>query len=200
MSESKQMQVKYSLRDKERLFSIAYAIYNNRERLLQKGDKVQPFHVTLRTVLIQSVVLYAVAVVFLFGMMRYGFDLPGLVLLVLCVVYGMVMITSWGNNRRDFRYAQKRFLMTTGENGAIRFDQRGFTDVSAFDKETFYSWSEYRHCIIVDEAIVILFVNEREEMLLMSRDDGIEQALRQVLKEFDMAHTIRRAVMKGKKK
>lgn len=193
-------ELNYQLRDKERLFSIAYAVYNNRERLLKKQDKVQPFHVTLRTVLIQSVLLYAVAVAFLMGMVRFGFDLPGVVLLVLCVVYGMVMITSWGNNRRDYRYAQKKFMTVTGERGTLCFDEWGLTDVSAFDKETAYAWSEYRYCVILDEAIVILFVNEREELLVMSRDEETERELCRILDEYDMKHTIRRAQMKGRKK
>lgn len=192
--------VNYRLEDKERLFSIAYAVYSNRERLLKKQDKVQPFHITLRTVLIQSAVLYAVAVAFLIGMVKFGFDLPGLVLLVLCVVYGMVMITAWGNNRRDYRYALKRFMSTTGQTGTLHFDDWGLREVSAFGTENSYSWSEYRHCIILDEAMVILFVNEREEMLLMSRDEETEKAMRDALKAFDMTHTIRKAVMKGKKK
>ena len=191
--------VTYKLLDKQRLFSIAYAIYSNRDRLLQKQDKVQPYHLTLRTALIQCVVLYAVTVVFLLGMIRNGFDITGVILLVLCIVYGMVLVTSWANNRRDYRYAEKAFLRITGETGTLRFDQRGLTDVSKDGKENFYSWSEYRYCIITDEVMVILFVNEREEMLLMTRDDETEAAMRAVLKEYDMIHTVRKAVMKGKK-
>lgn len=193
-------EVKYNLRDKSRLFSIAYAIYSNRERLLQKNDKVQPFHMTLRTVLIQCAVLYAVAVAFLLAMISNGFDVTGVILLVLCMLYGMVLITSWSNNRRDYRYAEKAFLRTTGETGTLRFDDWGLTDVTHEGKESSYAWSEYRNCIVVDEAIVILFVNEREEMLLMSRDDETEKAMRQVLRDYDMSHTIHNAVMKGKKK
>ena len=192
--------VKYKLLDKQRLFSVAYAIYSNRERLLQKHDKVQPFHVTLRTVLIQSVILYVVAVALLLVMIQKGFDVTSVILLVLCILYGMVLITSWANNRRDYRYAQQAFLRTTGQTGTLRFDEWGLTDVSESGKESAYAWSEYRYCIIVEEAIVILFVNEREEMLLMSRDDETEAAMRQVLKEYDMIHTVREAVMKGKKK
>lgn len=199
MSQNNQTQVVYKLQNKQRLFSIAYAIYSNRDRLLQKHDKVQPYHTTLRIALLQCVALYVVAVVFLLGMIQNGFDVTGVILLVLCVLYGMVLITSWGNNRRDYRYAEKAFLRTTGETGTLRFDERGLTDVRADGKEDFYAWSEYRYCIIVEEAIVILFVNEREEMLLMTRDDETEAAMRAVLKDYDMIHTVRKAVMKGKK-
>lgn len=193
-------QVRYKLQDKERLFSVAYAIYSNRERLLQKNDKVQPFHVTLRTVMIQSIVLYAVSLAFLLGMFQNGFDVTGVILLALCMFYGIVMVTSWSNNRRDYRYAQKAFLRTTGQEGTLRFNDWGLTDVSESGEEHAYAWSEYRYCIIVEEAIVILFVNEREELLLMSRDDETEAAMRQALQEYDMIHTVRKAVMKGKRK
>ena len=185
MSEMNEMQVTYRLKEKKNLFSVAYAIYSNRDRILQKHDKVQPFHQTLRVVLIQFVLLYVLAVVFL---------------LVVCVLYGMVMVTSWANNRRDYRYAEGAFLRSTGETGTLRFTDWGLTDVSESGKESSYAWSEYRYCFITDEAIVILFVPEREEMLLMSRDAETEKALRSVLKEFDMVHTIREVAMKGKKK
>lgn len=190
----------YRLEDKQRLFSVAYAIYSNRERLLKKNDKVQPFRTTLRTVLIECGLLYALSVAFLLGMIRNGFDVTGVLLLVVCVIYGMIMITSWSNNRRDFRYAERAFQRTTGAVGTLRFDDWGMTDVTAEGKESAYSWSEYRNTFIVDEAIVILFVNEREEMLLMTRDDETEKALRQILKDFDMIHTVRTPSMKGKKK
>ena len=200
MSEMNEMQVTYQLKEKKNLFSVAYAIYSNRDRILQKHDKVQPFHQTLRVVLIQFVLLYVLAVVFLLGMMQNGFDVTGVILLVVCVLYGMVMVTSWANNRRDYRYAEGAFLRSTGETGTLRFTDWGLTDVSESGKESSYAWSEYRYCFITDETIVILFVPEREEMLLMSRDDETEQALRGVLKEFDMIHTIREVAMKGKKK
>ena len=144
--------------------------------------------------------LYVVAVAFLLGMIQKGFDVTGVILLVLCVLYGMVLITSWANNRRDYRYAEGAFLRTTGQTGTLRFTDWGLTDVTQTGQESAYAWSEYRYSIITDEAIVILFVNEREEMLLMTRDDETEAALRAILKEYDMIHTVRRAVMKGKKK
>ena len=200
MSEKREMQVTYQLKKKKDLFSVAYAVYSNRDRILQKRDKVQPFHKSLQVLLMQFVLLYVLAVVFLLGMIRNGFDVTGVILLVLCVLYGMAMVTSWGNNRRDYRYAEGAFLRTTGETGTLRFTDWGLTDVSENGKENAYAWSEYRYCFITDEAIVILFVPEREEMLLMSRDAETEQALRAVLKEFDMFHTIRMVAMKGKKK
>ena len=193
-------ELKYPLSDKETLFSVGYAIYSNRERLLKKNDKVQPFRATLRSVLLQSVLLYVLSVAFLLAMLKNGFDITGVILLMLCIVYGMIMITSWSNNRRDYRYAEKAFLRSSGESGTLRFDQRGMTDVSESGKEDFYSWSEYRNCIITDDAMVLLFVNEREEMVLMGRDDATERALRDILAQYDMTHTIRRPVMKGKKK
>ncbi len=200
MSDNRQMQVTYRLKEKKKLFSVAYAIYSNRDRILQKQDKVQPFHKSLQVVLIQFLLLYALAVVFLLGMIQNGFDVTGVILLVVCVLYGMIMVTSWANNRRDYRYAEGAFLRSTGETGTLRFTDWGLTDVSENGKESAYAWSEYRYCFITDETIVILFVLEREEMVLMSRDDETEQALRAVLKEYDMIHTVRKAVMKGKKK
>jgi len=122
------------------------------------------------------------------------------ILLVVAVVYGMIMITSWSNNRRDYRFAERAFLRSTGETGTLRFTDWGLTDITSECKESAYAWSEYRYCIITDEVITILFVPEREEMLLMSRDDETEAALRTILKEYDMIHTVRKAVMKGKKK
>lgn len=200
MSDNRQMQVTYRLKEKKKLFSVAYAIYSNRDRILKKQDKVQPFHKSLQVVLIQFLLLYALAVVFLLGMIQNGFDVTGVILLVVCVLYGMIMVTSWANNRRDYRYAEGAFLRSTGEMGTLRFTDWGLTDVSENGKESAYAWSEYRYCFITDETIVILFVPEREEMVLMSRDDETEQALRAVLKEYDMIHTVRKAVMKGKKK
>ena len=190
----------YQLNNKKQLFSVAYAVYSNRDRLLQKHDKVQPFHVSLRVVLLQSAALYLVAVALLLGMIQNGFDLMSVILLVVAVIYGMIMITSWSNNRRDYRYAERAFLRSTGETGTLRFTDWGLTDMTSEGKESSYAWSEYRYCIITDEVITILFVPEREEMLLMSRDDETEQALRAILKEYDMIHTVRQAVMKGKKK
>lgn len=190
----------YRLNNKTELFSVAYAIYSNRDRLLQKNDKVQPFHKTLMTVLIQFVLLYVLAVVFLLGMIRNGFHVTDLLLLVLCVLYGMVLVTSWARNRREYRYSQSMFLRATGATGTLRFTDWGLTDVAENGEEKAYAWSEYRYCFMTEEAIVILFVPEREELLLMSRDDETEQALRAILKEYDMIHTVRTAEMKGKKK
>lgn len=200
MSGENMAQVAYHLEDKEKLFSIGYSIYVNRQGLLRKGEKVEKFPDMLRRALVRSALLGALIAIYLIIMLVNGVDFLGVALVAICVVYDVTLLKSWNKSRRDYAYAMDRFVRSGDESGTLCFDERGITDIGVSGEESFFSWSDYRYCILVDEAITILFTNEREELLMMSRDDQTEQAICQVLEAFGKEDTIRTLEMKGKKK
>lgn len=200
MSVESLAQVSYRLRDRERLFSIGYSIYTNRQRVLHKGEKVCTFPQMLQRSLLYAGVLMAILVGYLVILMVKGVDILGVAMIFIGVIYLIALLRGWREQKRNYEYALQRFLDGGDEEGTLHFDEWGITDVSASGKESAFSWQDYRYCILVSDAIMFLFTNERDEILMLNRDVQTEEEICRILEGFDKQDTIRRLEMKGETK
>lgn len=200
MSMESLAQVSYRLRDRERLFSIGYSIYTNRQRVLYKGEKVCTFPQMLQRSLLYAGALMAILVGYLVILMVKGVDILGVAMIFIGVIYLITLLRGWREQKRNYEYALQRFLDGGDERGTLHFDDWGITDVSASGKESAFSWQDYRYCILVSDAIMFLFTNERDEILMLNRDAQTEEEICRILEGFDKQDTIRRLEMKGETK
>ena len=110
-----------------------------------------------------------------------------------------MLLSGWRAQRRNYQYALERFAENGEDHGVLRFDERGITDVSASGKKSFFSWADYRYCLLVGGGIMFLFTNERDEILMMDRSAETEAAILEVLAAFEREDSIRELEIKGKK-
>ena len=193
-------QVSYQLQDKERLFSIGYSIYTNRQRVLHKGEKVCTFPRMLRRSLVSAGALMAILVAYLVILMVKGVDTLGVAMIFIGTIYLIALLRGWREQKRNYEYALQRFLDGGDEGGTLHFDEWGIKDISTSGKESAFSWQDYRYCILVADAIMFLFTNERDEILMLHRDERTEREILQILEGFEKEDTVRRLEMKGETK
>lgn len=194
-----EMQVPYRLTDTEGLFSLGYSVYTNRQRVLHKGEKVQPFAAFLRRGLMNAAALGVIILACLVLMLVKGSDFFIMCMTAIGVIYELMLLSGWRAQRRNYQYALERFAENGEDHGVLRFDERGITDVSASGKKSFFSWADYRYCLLVGGGIMFLFTNERDEILMMDRSAETEAAILEVLAAFEREDSIRELEIKGKK-
>ena len=197
MSMDSAMQIPYCLREKEKLFALAYGIYTNRSGVLYKGKKAEPFPRLLRKSRLSAAVLLTVIGLYVVLMAVQGVDALGVAVLVIAGIYTAGLLRSQKTQQRNYAYALQRFMESGETEGVLHFDQRGITDVAASGKKNFFSWQDFRYCLLVGEGILFLFGQERDAVLMIDRSKEKETALREILKAVDKEDTVRTVEVKG---
>ena len=199
MSMETPMQIPYFLQEKEELFSLAYGIYTNRSGVLHKNQKACPFPVLLRRSRLAAAALLAVIGLYIVIMVAQGVDALGVVMVVIAAIYTAALLRNQKAQQRNYEYALQRFLENGESEGTLHFDQRGITDVSASGKKNFFSWQDFRYCLLVGDGILFLFSQERDAVLMIDRSEEKEAAVRQILQTVEKEDTIRTPeVQKGR--
>jgi hypothetical protein len=200
MSVDGTMQISYCLQEKERLFALAYGVYTNRSGVLQKGKKAESFPRLLRKSRLSAAALLAVMGLYVVLMAVQGVDALGVVVLAIAGVYAVGLVRSQKTQKRNYEYALQRFMESGETEGVLHFDQRGITDVAASGEKKFFSWQDFRQCLLVGEGILFMFSQERDAVLMIDRSEEKEAALREILKAMDKEDTIRTVEVKGETK
>lgn len=190
------MQVSYSLPDKEKLFSLAYSVYINRRNVLHKDAKVSPFPDLLRRSRLSAAVLGAVILAYIILMIVDGVDALGVGVLILAAIYCAKTVWELQHQQRNYEYALNRYLESGESEGVLHFDERGITDVSVSGKKRFFSWEDYRYCLLLDGGIMFLYSPERDATLMVERTGETEKAVREILTALERDDTIREPRMK----
>ena len=191
MSMETPVQVPYCLQEKEKLFSLAYGIYTNRSAVLHKGQKACAFPVLLRRSRLSFAALLAVIGVYIAIMVTQGVDSLGLVVVAIAITYAVVLLRRQKEQQRNYEYALQRFMENGETEGVLHFDERGITDAAASGKKNFFSWQDFRYCLLVGESILFLFGQERDAVLMIDRNEEKEAAIRQILQAVEKEDTIR---------
>lgn len=200
MSMDGAMQISYCLQEKEKLFALAYGIYTNRSGVLHKGKKAESFPRLLRRSRLSAAALLTAMGLYVVLMIVDGVDSLGLAILAIAGVYAAGMLRSQKTQQRNYEYALQRYMESGETEGVLYFDERGITDVAASGKKNFFSWQDFRYCLLVGEGILFLFGQERDSVLMIDRSEEKESALREILKAVDKEDTVRTVEVKGETK
>lgn len=200
MSMDGAMQIPYCLQEKEKLFALAYGIYTNRSGVLHKGKKAESFPRLLRRSRLSAAALLTAMGLYVVLMIVDGVDSLGLAILAIAGVYAAGMLRSQKTQQRNYEYALQRYMESGETEGVLYFDERGITDVAASGKKNFFSWQDFRYCLLVGEGILFLFGQERDSVLMIDRSEEKEAALREILKAVDKEDTVRTVEVKGETK
>lgn len=194
----KVVQIEYRLKDKDVLFDVGQAVSANRKQVLSKGGTLRTFTATVRSLMTQGIILFALAAFLTVQMFAGGADLFGLILLIISVLFGTIALAVSLMNRKNYRYGLESYQRNNGAGGQLIFDGRGIKEVGSKDGPNVYSWEEYSACVLTEEAVTFLF--ERPVLLIFSNDAQMEKDLAAALNAFNKGHTMHRCSIKRKRK
>ncbi len=191
--------VTYHLENRERIFDLGQGIHTNRGYILRRqGGKVKPYTGTIRQLIRQALMFFALALLQLALQLVGGFTAGKMALVVVTAFCGAMALYAARASRRSYDKTLALYLERNGQSGTLTIDEQGITERSDTGHTADIHWDEYVACVMCPEAIVIL--STRPLLLICSRTEETEREIRRALELLGRDHGIYEVEIKEKRR
>lgn len=193
------IRVSYTLVDKAHCFDVAQGIHAERSYILRLGGgKARPYTACLRKMLCQSALFFLLAAVQLILLVVGGVSTLRLLILVLCALFGAVVLYAYLSGKGSYARSYAWFLERNDKGGTLSFDERGITMHTDTGYVLDFHWSEYQACVIGGGVIVVL--STRPMLMIAEWTEATEREIRGALCAFERGNTVCTVEVREKKK
>ena len=157
-----------------------------------------PYTAMLRKMRLQAVAFFALSALQGSLMLVGDVTILKVLLTLLTAFLGCAMLLVVRTGRKAYQKALQDYEeRNSGRGGTLTFDARGLTECSDHGETLELQWEEYEACVICPDAIVIL--STRPVIIICSRRDETELAVRGALEQAEKAHTVFQVSIKEKR-